>query len=148
MIIWGLQPALKVLKPYQNRDELKLILQFCFVSPQCYPVLKITGKFQDQPTETHKRNCNRKVWQSLWPWWETQLLLALGLAVAMLWMKESDSLFLIILSTKHLSCCRKVGRWIWKSMKSGTVPNITSRTWETIHPFRNCPLWGPFLQGH
>ena len=34
-------------------------------------------------------------------------------------------------------------------MKSGTVPNTTSRTRETIHPFRNGPSEGPFfLQGH
>ena len=35
----------------------------------------------------------------------------------------------------------------WK-MKSGTVPDTTSRTQGTIHSFRNGLLCGPFLQGH
>ena len=35
-----------------------------------------------------------------------------------------------------------------KSMKSGAVPNTTSRTRWTIHPLRNGPSGGPFLQGH
>ena len=102
----------------------------------------------NSPGLTTITNGSRKVWHSLWPWWETQLLLALNLTIALLWMKESDGIFLIILSTKHRNSHRKVSRWIWKSMKSGTIPDTTSCTKGTIHPFRNDPLWGPFLQGH
>ena len=57
------------------------------------------------------------------------------LTIALLWMKDSDNIFL----NK-----RKVGRWIWISMKSGTVPDTTSHTRGSINPFRNGPSGGRF----
>ena len=108
---------------------LKLILQFCFpksttlsntehlictfqdqLSPKLTTITNrtATGKSDIVCGRSEKHSCcwqslaivrNTAAFGSLWPWWETQLLLALNLIIALLWMKESDSLFLIILST-------------------------------------------------
>ena len=43
----------------------------------CWPLRLHDRLFLLKVPKNNKRNCSRKVLQSLWPWWETQPLLAL-----------------------------------------------------------------------